>query len=99
VTYALPLPCKEMVKEGFQLCTGLKCKRRCGMDEAVCEPELRRACLCNRENIIIDEHLWSRMPSAKESKCQETCNSHNLGKLYVMLFPVPSKSLSYFMRS
>lgn len=78
--YALFLPCKEMVKEGFQLCTGLKCKRRCGMDEAVCEPEFRRACLCNRENIVIDEHLWSRMPSAREIKCQEACNSHNLGK-------------------
>lgn len=26
---------QAIVKQGFQLCTGLKCKRRCGMDEVI----------------------------------------------------------------
>ncbi|XP_035714705.1 uncharacterized protein LOC110858529 [Folsomia candida] len=64
-----------LLNQGFQLCTGLKCKQRCGMDEAVCEPHFRRGCLCPRENIIIGKHLWARLPTPKETKCYETCSA------------------------
>lgn len=49
-----------------------------GMREAVCEPTLRRACLCHRQNIFIDSHLWSRLPSHEEKFCQDACFNHGL---------------------
>ncbi|CAL8112980.1 unnamed protein product [Orchesella dallaii] len=65
--------------QGFQQCTGLKCKLRCGMNwEAQCEPTDRRACLCPRNNIFIGKFLWARLPSKKETLCQEACRKYGL---------------------
>ncbi len=66
-----------MAAAGFQICSGLKCKQRCGSKDAVCD-EHRRACLCNRQNIFIGSHLWSRLPSHLEKFCQDACFNHQL---------------------
>ncbi|ODN03995.1 hypothetical protein Ocin01_02636 [Orchesella cincta] len=69
----------KLQEQGFQQCTGLKCKLRCGMNwEAQCEPTDRRACLCPRNNIFIGKFLWARLPSKKETLCQDACKKYGL---------------------
>jgi hypothetical protein len=92
-----------MQASGFQICTGLKCKQRCAMKEAYCEPQYRRACMCPRQNLFIKPHLWSRLPSSGELMCEQTCKAYGLQARVIeknpLLYPESERFLPYYRHS